>query len=251
MSWPNQCKLKYLSIHSCLYSQYLHILHQLPYLETLQLEKCIMDMNNMFESSSNLLFNSQLSCLIITDCSLSIEHLRLLILKTPKLREFKVIFRSGVFNSVIDIYEWEKFIRIELNFLNRLEFCVPYTNSTDNAISLNSIIVPFRESFWLNEKRWYTVCETVIGDYKENKILLFTIPFTMNIDDSYGVRCGILSRDNTYYITKKSRRDTTIANLHDVSSYLKKTLIIIFCLTYGHSLNHQSIQHLEDTIFSI
>ncbi|CAF0838543.1 unnamed protein product [Adineta steineri] len=224
MSWPNQCKLKYLSIHSCLYSQYLHILHQLPYLETLQLEKCIMDMNNMFESSSNLLFNSQLSCLIITDCSLSIEHLRSLILKTPKLREFKVIFRSGVFNSVIDIYEWEKFIRIELNFLNRLEFCVPYTNSTDNAISLNSIIVPFRESFWLNEKRWYTVCETVIGDYKENKILLFTIPFTINIDDSYGTitTLNLYSNDigtfGTQYIVDALVNNTTLTTLNIVNN---------------------------------
>ncbi|CAF0790177.1 unnamed protein product [Adineta steineri] len=186
MSWPEQCKLKYLSINSCLYSQYLHILHQLPYLETLQLTDCIMDMNNTFKSSSNLLFNSQLACLIITDCSLSTEHFRSLILKTLKLRELKIIFRSRMFTSVIDTYEWEKLVRIELNFLNRLEFFLSYTISADDTISFNSIIAPFRELFWLNEKRWFTVCESIIHSDEQDRISLFTIPITMDIPRFYG-----------------------------------------------------------------
>jgi hypothetical protein len=98
-------------------------------------------------------FTAQLTCLVITDCSISMEHLISIIFKIHTLRHLKLASRKKTLNSVVDIYNWEKFIRTELIFLN---------------------------VFGLNEKHWFIVCEYILNI--SHSILLYTIPNTIIAD---------------------------------------------------------------------
>ncbi|CAF1642415.1 unnamed protein product, partial [Adineta ricciae] len=196
MSWPIPCKLTYLKLRKCLYSEYRFLLHQLPCLKILELEECIMNTEQMCTPSSNISFISPLTCLIITECSVPIECLRSLILATPKLRHLKLRYWKKIFNSVVDLYDWEKFIRTELNFLDTCEFLVSYKIAPDDKIKLQSILDPFLEPFWVNEKRWFIGCEYVFG---RSTILLYTIPISFHFYHCGGVCYAISAKNNNYH----------------------------------------------------
>ncbi|CAF4042201.1 unnamed protein product, partial [Rotaria magnacalcarata] len=200
MSWPIQCKLMYLKLRSCLYSEYLLLLLQLPCLKILELEECIMKTENMCTPSSNISFISQLTCLIITNCSVPIEYLRSLILETPKLRHLKLCYQKEIFKSVVDIYDWEKFIRTELNFLDTCEFLVCYKIAPNDKINLQLILAPFLESFWVNEKRWFICCEYVLG---HSTIVLYTVPMNFNFYYYGGVCYVISAKINNYHLIQR------------------------------------------------
>src|SRR5690349_13829150 len=108
---------------------------------------------------SNSTQTSRLRYLIIQDSSLSTEQLRLLVSKATALRHLKLTFRKKEFESIVDIHDWEQFVRSELSFLHRLEFFFSYVLSSNDMIDLESLVIPFQEPFWLNEKRWFVVCE--------------------------------------------------------------------------------------------
>ncbi|CAM4835380.1 unnamed protein product [Rotaria magnacalcarata] len=200
MSWPIQCKLTYLKLRSCLYSEYLLLLLQLPCLKILELEECIMKTENMCTPSSNISFISQLTCLIITNCSVPIEYLRSLILETPKLRHLKLCYQKEIFKSVVDIYDWEKFIRTELNFLDTCEFLVCYKIAPNDKINLQLILAPFLESFWVNEKRWFICYEYVLG---HSTIVLYTVPMNFNFYYYGGVCYAISAKINNYHLIQR------------------------------------------------
>ncbi|CAF3324278.1 unnamed protein product [Rotaria socialis] len=200
MSWPIPCKLTYLKLRSCLYSEYFLLLLQLPCLKILELEECIMETENMCTPSSNISFISQLTCLIITNCSVPIEYLRSLILETPKLRHLKLCYQKEIFKSVVDICDWEKFIRTELNFLDTCEFLVCYKIAPNDKINLQLILAPFLESFWVNEKRWFICCEYVLG---YSTIVLYTVPMNFNFYYYGGVCYAISAKINNYHLIQR------------------------------------------------
>ncbi|CAF3588150.1 unnamed protein product [Rotaria socialis] len=204
MSWPIPCKLTYLKLRRCLYSEYLLLLLQLPCLKILELEECIMKTENTCTPSSNISFISQLTCLIITDCSVPIEYLRSLILETPKLRHLKLCYRKEIFKSVVDIYDWEKFIRTELNFLDTCDFLVYYKIPPNDKTNLQLILAPFLESFWVNEKRWFIGCEYVLG---HSTILLYTISTNFNFYSYKDVCYAISAKNNNYHLIQRLHND--------------------------------------------
>jgi hypothetical protein len=157
ISWPDQCQLTYLTLKSCRYSQYPVILQQLPYLKTLGLNTIITYNEEMPISP----ITSQLTCLIIKNCFLSRQQLKSLLSKTPVLRNLSIGFRGSFHKCFTDIYDWENFVRTELSFLDRLEFFYYHELSHNMTPSFNSILAPFREPFWLNEKHWFVDCECI------------------------------------------------------------------------------------------
>ncbi|CAF4482696.1 unnamed protein product [Rotaria socialis] len=214
MSWPIPCKLTYLKLRRCLYSEYLLLLLQLPCLKILELEECIMKTENTCTPSSNISFISQLTCLIITDCSVPIEYLRSLILETPKLRHLKLCYRKEIFKSVVDIYDWEKFIRTELNFLDTCDFLVYYKIPPNDKTNLQLILAPFLESFWVNEKRWFIGCEYVLG---HSTILLYTISTNFNFYSYKDVCYAISAKNNNYHLIQRLHNDILTDGLKIIS----------------------------------
>jgi hypothetical protein len=161
--------------------------------------------------------NGSLTCLIIHDCSLSAKHLKLIVSKIPTLRHLALTFRKKKrFESVLDIDDWETFVRMELNLLDRLEFFFSYELSSNDMIFLQSFVRPFQSPFWLKEKRWLVVCECIYENAPS--ISLYTLP---NIYGAYqeeycSRNYGILFKFDNYYITKYSYRklvDTTACNV--------------------------------------
>ncbi|CAF1671841.1 unnamed protein product [Adineta ricciae] len=212
ISWPSDCKLTYLGMNSCLYSEYTNILQQLPYLKTLRLNEIIFDNEKM----SDVSFTSRLTCLTLEDCSLSIEHLKLLVSKTPAIRNLTLAFHNKIFQSMADIYDWETFIRIQLNFLDKLEFFISYEYSFDHMINLELFVEPFKQSFWLNENHWNVGCEYIF-EYKK-KILLYTISSATRFRQYLFSTNGILLKQNNYYITKRENKQP----IHIAPCHVKK-----------------------------
>jgi len=165
MLWPHDCNLVYLEMNSCLYSQYSIILQRLSNLETFRLNKILMDNMKMFDMK----LNSRLTCLIIEDCVLSTEDLLLLLSKTPALRHLKLGFQSMKLDSIMVISDWEQFIRTHLNFLITFQFYICYDFSLNDIVSLDVLIVPFQNSFWLEEKHWFVACEYLFSRYRSRK----------------------------------------------------------------------------------
>ena len=200
MSWPSDCRLTYLAMNSCLYSEYAVIMQKLPYLNTLRLNKIILDNEKM----SDVSFTSRLTCLTIETCSLSTEHLKLVVSKTPALRNLTLAFHDKTCQSIADIYDWEKFVRSQLNFLDKLEFFISYQYSLDDMINLELFVLPFQQSFWLNDKHWSVACEYAIEF--PAKLLLYTIASsTRHPQTRYSSTNGILLKQDNYYITKRKK----------------------------------------------
>ena len=207
------CKITHLTINSCLYSEYLAILHHFSSLRTLQLNTFVVDTDAMHVVSSPLRY------LIIHECSLSTEHLRLLVSKLTALRHLKVTFRQKQFDSLVEISAWETFVRTELTGLDRLEFFLSYTLASDEMVDLQSLVLPFQEAFWLKKKRWF-----VASEYNCNRsrvLSLFTIPNTYGAyhSDYYGLQHEILFKQESYYITAYSRRKLQSTAACDVSRH--------------------------------
>lgn len=217
ISWSIPCKLTHLTINSCLYGEYLILLEQLPCLQTLQLNKCILNTEDMSIPSTNVSFSSQLTCLIIAVWSLPIDHLISLIFKTPQLRHLKLISYENMVKSVVDIHEWEKFIRTELNSLDKCEFFISIKILSNDMISLPSLIAPFQEPFWLDEKRWFIVCEYLLG---HSTLYLYTIPTDIYGRYYNGSSYGILYKDDSYHLTERLEKEIVIdvSNRFELSS---------------------------------
>jgi hypothetical protein len=228
MSWPIPCKLTYLKLRSCLYGEYLLLLHQLPCLKILELEECIMNTENMCTPSSDITSISQLTCLIITNCSVPIEYLRSLVFETPKLRHLKLCYRKEIFKSVADIYDWEKFIRTELNFLDTCEFLVHYKIPPNDKTNLQLILAPFLESFWLNEKRWFIGCEYVLG---QSTILLYTVPTNFDFYYYKTVGYAISVKNNNYHLIQRLQDDILTDVSVSSSFFIMKKQNILFNTT--------------------
>ena len=228
MLWPHDCNLVYLEMNSCLYSQYSIILQRLSNLETFRLNKILMDNMKMFDMK----LNSRLTCLIIEDCVLSTEDLLLLLSKTPALRHLKLGFQSMKLDSIMVISDWEQFIRTHLNFLITFQFYICYDFSLNDIVSLDVLIVPFQNSFWLEEKHWFVACEYLFSRYrsKENKILLYTVPKFFNVRHNYNDFHGILFKQNNYYITNYERGiliDNIRCDVNIFSSTMYRNLIYL------------------------
>ena len=136
-----QCNITHLTIGKCFYNEYLAILHHLPSLKTLQLNDLIMNSVN----DSPIV---QLTCLTIRNYSLTTEHLKFLLSKATVLRHLKLAFsKPKKFKCFVDVYNWEEFVRTELNFLDRLEFFISYELPLDVMVDFESFVMPFQKPF--------------------------------------------------------------------------------------------------------
>lgn len=202
VSWPAHYSLQQLVFCSCTYSEYLLILHQLPYLRTLTMANCtVNDTDGKLLTSSTPTFHASLKSLTITDCSLSAQYFELLLKPINALRNLKLVSRKRNFDSMFDGCCWEEIIRIKLPYLDKFEFFFSHSNiQGDNFISLESLIAPFRTAFWLNDKQWFVSCAAV---FSSSAIWLHTTPINIH-DIGRSVRCEISWMDNVRRVTSRN-----------------------------------------------
>ncbi|CAF1203621.1 unnamed protein product [Adineta steineri] len=151
----------------------------------IELLHCIFDrldtMTILYSLRPVLQFNKsyqRLTSLTIHDCKLPLERLRSILITVPSLTYLKLVSSRSVYGSVFDGSFWEQFIQTRFPQLKKFEFCFTYPIEGDIIIhSVNSIITSFRSSFWIHEKRWFTVCDHFI---KSRQIAVYTKPICMN-----------------------------------------------------------------------
>ncbi|CAF4457884.1 unnamed protein product, partial [Rotaria magnacalcarata] len=200
--WTVQSHLQNLMIRDCTYEQYFFILNQLPCLKTFAIRDCLVKhTNGKSLISATSTFQSSLESLTMNDCSLSLENFELLLQPINTLRHLKLISRSRILDSMFDGYRWENIIRTKLPALCNFQCFFSYIAfaSSTHASNIESLIVPFRAPFWVQEKRWLVCCACVL---RHSNIWLYTTPICVpDIDTSF--RCEILSTNDSYHLTKR------------------------------------------------
>ena len=167
-TWPLNWKLEQLTIGTCVLSQYITILEQLPCLRILVMKDCNIDDDHRVRVTSihRQGHISSLKSLSITDYSTRLEKLELLLSQTPNLTHLKLVCNGQRFDSAEDLSLLERAIKNTLPLLRKFQFNVSYLRffnwRGDFIGSLKSLIVPFRTPFWLEEKKWYVTVDYLI-----------------------------------------------------------------------------------------
>ncbi|CAF2849929.1 unnamed protein product [Rotaria sp. Silwood2] len=218
ITWPTECCLKYVIIDTCTYNHFKIMIHSLRYLENVSIKDCIIhNKNNRNVLLSASTSYSSLKSLTITESTLPTKYIQSLLSETPDLLNLKMISHKRQFDSLFDGAHWEKFIRAKLPLLIRFEFffesclskrqleydgryCYDKQHGDDTHISLNSIILPFRTPFWLDEKHWLVACDFLLGD---GDLRIYTIPAIV-VQKWNPYRCELFPSDSVPRLTSRS-----------------------------------------------
>ncbi|CAF0989030.1 unnamed protein product [Rotaria sordida] len=149
---------------------------------------------------------SLLTSLTINNCTLPMEHIESLLSQTPALNYLKLISCERTFDTIFDGYNWEQFILNKLSQLNQFEYFFSFTSTINNYMKvLNHVLASFQTPFWLQEKRWFTICGYVFG------FEIFELHTTkINMTDSDNlIKFEKLAENNTYrFVGQPSKYDS-------------------------------------------
>jgi hypothetical protein len=107
------------------------------------------------------------------------EDLECLLLLTPSLVHLKLVSSRSTLDSIFIGSYWEQFIQNNLLSLNKFQFFLTCnTDKFNDTNTLDSLILPFQTSFWLNDNHWFVICDYTL---RESKIKLYTTPVCQNI----------------------------------------------------------------------
>ena len=212
--------LRCLKIDHCTYEQYHRILSSFVNLKTLS----IMNYCWKEDTSTVLPLFTQLRSLTINPSSALFKPLCSVLSLTPFLVYLKITIQYLDNDCHSNGAGWEEFLRRKLIHLKNFQFCFVYkTNEVNQYSSLNRLIQPFKTSFWVNEKRWFVICEFVLKSYN---IILYTSSLAIN-DNEPAIRyTSTLSSNDDYQLM--NRPGTSRSNhLSSEQVTLKSSIIII------------------------
>jgi len=169
------CPIRHLSLTQSQWSsvkEIFDIFLYFPYLKTLLLDVIIMQ-----NAEDNLVdfvpVQSQLKSLAISFYSSNSNMIISMLSYTPSLIHLKLIGCPKGFASAWDGYWWTEFIQKNLSQLRFFEFFFDKRiDAKESTYDIESIIISFRTSFWL-EKRWYVTCDYYRDTHELN---LYSIP---------------------------------------------------------------------------
>lgn len=219
ISWAECSNLEDLIITECTSTQCISIIRQCVQLQALRIKSCTS--NNQDEIrralSSPVTNVSCLKTLAIEHCSLSLQQLESLFILTPALEHLLIGRIEQELKSLNHGYFWERTIQKKLRSLKKFEFFFSYTvtaqNNNDHP-SLESLIIPFRTSFWLEEKHWYISCDYV---FETRTIRIYTTPtYETNLQTT--IRYEIRAIDGIHRLTRQSINNTTDTEKNEVSN---------------------------------
>ena len=175
----SETHLIHLTVGILTFNEYQCVLRYCPHLQTLIIDDCWMHDTNR---GSSIKSYPQLTSLTLRDTNRSMTQLESLLLLTPSLVELKLINSPLTPNSLIDGFRWETLIKTKFASLNRFQFVFHqlllriYECNAD----VESLIIPFRTSFWLEDKRWFVNCQSIKSAHT---IKLYSIPFCVTSYD--------------------------------------------------------------------
>jgi len=180
---PIQCRLEHLTIsHSNWYTVYSIIFH-LPYLQILVVKNIIW---NRFDSTTytypDIPQSSHLTSLSLNfNYDISINDVESVLSLLSMLTHLRLIGERPLANlQLFNGSRWENFIQTKLPLLNKFEFWFTYCTRTDSScITVESLIAPFRTSFWLKIKDWVVKCDHYYAKYSP-EFHLYSLPIVRN-----------------------------------------------------------------------
>ncbi|CAF1184416.1 unnamed protein product [Adineta ricciae] len=206
--WPINWQLECLEIGTCNLLQYLSICKRIPSLRTLVIEDCVV--GEYWPKISNGLSN-QLKSLTITNCSAYFEELELLFSAVPALTHLELVFDEDMYEYGLNGHRLERILKRRLPLLHDFKFFFAYhysENSNIQILDIKSLILPFRSSFWLEEKHWYITCDHIL---QTRMIRIYTTPVQIRYDkgrfseqELREHRCEVSSKDYTCRFIRRS-----------------------------------------------
>ena len=232
--WSIESQLQYLSIQNCTFNEYHTILSSLNQLRTFEISKC--DMTHADKSISLYAASSsndakrqcisieyrQLISLTIHDGSMSAQDLEYLILLTPSLTCLKLLSFGNIRDQRFDGFYWEQFIQNNLRLLNKFQFYfVCSVFELDFVNELTSIIQPFQNSFWINNKHWLVTCDYIA---RISHISLYTTP-TINNHRTEFLALQLSSTNPTFHFARRLEQEV---NISSIVQFLFQQIWILF-----------------------
>lgn len=172
-----ETQLVHLTIGILTFEEYQTILHCCSYLQVFILDDCWIKDTDRIPSNKSY---SQLTSLTLRDTNRSMTQLESLLSLTPSLIQLKLINSPLTANSLLDGFRWELFIKNKFSSLKIFQFVFHQLllRTYESDIELESLIKPFRTSFWLEDKRWFINCESIKICHT---IKLYSCPFVNNL----------------------------------------------------------------------
>ena len=170
--------LVHLTIGTLTFNEYQNVLQYCPYLQTLIINDCwIKDTDRAIFITSY----PQVTSLTLRDTNRSMVQLEFLLPLTPSLVQLTLINSPSTPNSLLDGFRWETLIKTKLSSLKTFQFVFHQLllRTYESDADLESLVTPFRTSFWLEDKRWLINCQSIKSCHT---IKLYSIPFA---DTSY------------------------------------------------------------------
>jgi hypothetical protein len=201
ISWPPlPITLKYLRLERCTFQEYCMILRHAINLQELRLTECLMyNSDETIYQPMDVIYPLKLTSLTFGACFMRMKELLIFLSYTPKLQYLKLIIWTDLSDSVIDGNKWENFITDKLPWLSRFEFFFDdLTHLNQNEVNIQSYLQPFRTPFWIENKRWYVMCDYV---KTVSMIRLYSLPI-----------CNFLY---TYYADSRKISDGTWKTTED------------------------------------
>ncbi len=158
-------------------NEYYNIVRHLPNLRIFvvrQLDEQIHD--GMITKPDDLEGFRQLSRLTLKCCNIDMVIFELILSLTPSIEHLQLIrcVELDIFTSYLP--QWEKFVKKNLLLLNKFEFFLVDHRIFFNAtpVDTESVINPFRTSFWIETKKWFVICDYIISP---RTIIVYTPSF--------------------------------------------------------------------------
>ncbi|CAF1382782.1 unnamed protein product, partial [Rotaria sordida] len=175
IQWPISCRLEHVIICcQCNWNTVYSILGHLPQLRTLILKDVC---GNRFDETI-IIQSSQLTSLLLNNSSdITMDNIESLLSFLPKLTHFRLIGQTSITDPLLfDGSRWENFIEMKLPLLNKFEFWLT-SDAFDEVdrTTVESLIAPFRTSFWLDTKHWLVKCDGEYDEY-DRRFYLYSIP---------------------------------------------------------------------------
>ncbi|CAF3735494.1 unnamed protein product [Rotaria sp. Silwood1] len=167
IKWPKSCRLEHMTIcYEFNWRTFYSILNHLPHLRTLVLKEIVE--NDTFVTPSYIIQSSHLTSLSLNgNFNITMDNIESLLSLLPSLTHLRLINKTLLTDPLLyDNYRWENFIQTKLPLLNKFEFWFTYLAlNNQDFTTVESLIAPFRTSFWLEIKHWLVKC-----DYELNRI---------------------------------------------------------------------------------
>ncbi|CAF3544668.1 unnamed protein product [Rotaria socialis] len=201
--WSLECKVQHLEIYCRTLDEYCNILNHLPNLRKFVVIQLNQDSTDEIVTQlSNLTPFRQLSYLAFKHCHIDIILLELLLLLAPSIERLQLIRSIDLHTFIAHLHQWANFVETKLPFLTQFEFFLTEDEHDFNfTVDTESLIDPFRTSFWTEKKSWFAICDYIVYP---RTVILYT-PLTFDPEFEY------------VYESKEIRRSSSVPNINNAT----------------------------------